>query len=46
MALVLPHPGVYDLVVFANGQEIDRQQFGAQAPEDTQNEPDSSQESE
>lgn len=25
--LTLQHPGAYDVVVFANGQEIDRQQF-------------------
>lgn len=27
--LPLTHPGKYDLVIFANGQEIDRQQFVA-----------------
>lgn len=34
--LPLPHPGVYDIVVFANGQEIDRQQFEAVAPKEPQ----------
>ena len=32
-ALPLAHPGVYDLVVFANNQEIDRQQFVAKLRE-------------
>lgn len=31
-ALTLQHPGVYDFVVFADGQEIDRQKFTAQTP--------------
>ena len=30
--LALEHPGAYDFVVFADGQEIDRQQFDAQTP--------------
>jgi hypothetical protein len=30
--LPLHHPGVYDVVVYANGQEIDRQQFTAVSP--------------
>jgi hypothetical protein len=45
--LILPHPGVYDFVIFADGQEIDRQRFeavliganpdGQAAPDDTDN---------
>lgn len=27
--LKLPHPGIYDLVLMANGDEIDRMKFGA-----------------
>lgn len=33
--LPLVHPGTYDVVVLANGQEIDRQQFKAVKREDT-----------
>lgn len=33
-ALPLKHPGRYDVIVFADGQEIDRQQFVAVAEED------------
>ena len=36
--LNLPHPGAYDLVVIANGQEIDRQQFIAVAPQEPSDE--------
>ena len=43
--LPLPHSGVYDLVVFANGQEIDRQRFRAESSEDIQDEPYSDEES-
>jgi len=32
-SLPVSHAGVYDLVVFANGQEIDRQQFKVVRPE-------------
>ena len=28
-ALTIQHQGIYDVVVFANGQEIDRRKFGA-----------------
>lgn len=31
--LPLQHPGNYDIVVFADGQEIDRMQFTAYVPE-------------
>lgn len=39
--LPLPHPGAYDFIVFADGQEIDRQQFDAetQEPSDGAEEP-------
>ncbi len=30
--LPVAHPGVYDLVVFASGQEIDRQKFTVSQP--------------
>jgi hypothetical protein len=32
--LPLPHPGPYDFIVFADGNEIDRQRFLAQLPEE------------
>jgi len=38
--LPLAHAGKYDLVVLANGQEIDRQQFTAVSMEDMQRGPD------
>jgi len=36
--LRLAHSGVYDFVVLANDQEIDRQQFSAPSPEETEDE--------
>ena len=38
-ALPLSHPGAYDLVVFANNQEIDRQQFVAKLRGEQGNDP-------
>jgi hypothetical protein len=35
----LPHAGVYDLVVLADGQEIDRQKFEARLPPTPQGDP-------
>ena len=35
-AIHLEHPGVFDLVVLVNGQEIDRQQFAALTPNEEQ----------
>jgi hypothetical protein len=32
--LALPHAGYFDLVVFVDGQEVDRQKFSASSPED------------
>lgn len=37
-ALPLTHPGSYDLVVIANGQEIERQKFEAKAAENAADE--------
>ncbi|MFI5454678.1 MAG: hypothetical protein ACHRXM_04430 [Isosphaerales bacterium] len=36
--LRLAHSGLYDFVVLANDQEIDRQQFSAPSPEETEDE--------
>ncbi len=38
--LPLGHPGSYDLVVFANGQETERQKFTAISPQEPGHAPD------